>query len=63
MFFPARRVAHQSGLPKLREMAGDAGLPHAQHFLDLDDGELLFLQQKEQAQTRFVGEEAQGFYD
>ena len=61
--FAGAPVAHEPRLAELSEMAGDARLSHGQDLLNLDDGKLLLLEQKEQAQTCFVGEEAQGFYD
>ena len=51
------------GLPQLREMAGNARLTHAQHFLNFDDRELLLLQEQEEPEPGFVGQEAQRFYD
>ena len=56
-------IADEAGLAKLCQVAGNSGLPHAEDFLDLDDGELFLLKEKEETQPGFVGEKAQGFYD
>jgi hypothetical protein len=44
-------------------MRGNAGLSHAQNFLQLRNGELLLTQEQEEAQAGVIGEEPERFED
>ncbi len=56
-FFPITAVGDEVGLAEEGELRGDAGLGHAENFLELGDGEFLGEEQREQADTRRVGED------
>ena len=56
-------VLDQPGFAELAEVHGNARLPEPEDLLNLHDGELFALQKQEQAQPRFICDEAQGFYD
>jgi hypothetical protein len=43
-------------------MGRDAGLAHAEDFLDLGDGQFLALQQVQEAEACGIGEKPQRFY-
>ncbi len=43
-------------------MAGDARLPHSEDVLQFGDGQLLLLEEHEEAQPGRVGEEAKKVY-
>ena len=60
---PGATVLHESGLAKLREVTGDSRLAHAENFLDLDDGQLVLREKQQEAEARFVRDEAERFYD
>jgi hypothetical protein len=47
----------------LGEVGGDAGLTHAEDFLELGNGELLALEEVEEAEAGGIGQEAERFYD
>jgi len=38
-------------------MTGDPGLPHPEDFLEFSDGELGFVEEKEEPETGRIGEE------
>ena len=44
-FFAFAAVADEVGLSQERELRGDAGLGHAQDFLELGDGQLFLREQ------------------
>ena len=59
-FFALAAVGDEVDLPEERELGGDAGLAHAEDFLELGDGEFLARHEGEEAQAGGVGE---GFED
>lgn len=58
--FTVAAVDDGIGLAELGELRGDAGLAHAEDFLELGDGELLALKKGEDAKAGGVGEELEG---
>src|ERR1700730_3543654 len=57
--FAGTPVFNDAGTLQLSEMTGDTRLPESHDLLQLRDGEFFFLEQKEQAQARRVGQKSQ----
>jgi hypothetical protein len=52
-------IFHDSRSLQLGEMAGNPGLAHAEDLLQLGNGQFLLLEEQEQAQAGWVGQEAE----
>src|SRR5205085_541422 len=52
-------IFDDAGPFQLRQMTRDARLPHPENFLKLGYGKFVFLQEKEEAQPRWIGQELQ----
>jgi hypothetical protein len=58
-FLALAAIADEADLTEEGELGRDSGLGHAEDFLKLGDGELLFQQERQQAQARGIGEDFQ----
>ena len=54
--FSLAAIGDEIDLPQQRELRGDAGLTHAEDFLEFGDGELLARNEGEQTQSGRIGE-------
>ena len=52
-------IIHRTGAFQLSEMTRDAGLSHAEYFLELSHGKFLLFEEEEKAQPGGIGQETQ----